>query len=359
MGERLSNPSNAQLAEALGLSREPVRSERANDLVVVGAGPGGLAAAVYAASGGLRTAILDAVAVGGQASTSARIENYLGFPAGISGAELAERARLQANKFNVRILVPQKAVRLAEADGLHEVELDSGEVLHARVLILAVGVQHRRLRIPRLEEFEGLGVAYATATARDQLRPGDAAAVVGGANSAGRMALALAEYGHHVNLIVRAHTLERSMAAYLRNRIALDPAIEVLLNHEVRELDGEGHLERVVVEDTASGGRRALQAGVMAVLVGAVPRTDWLTGEIDLDEEGYILTGPALGDVGTREPWLQLGRLPLMLEASKPGAFAVGDVRSGSTRMVAPAVGDGGMAVRLAAEHIAWLQSHA
>jgi thioredoxin reductase (NADPH) len=352
-GERIQNPTNAQLSEAVGLSRAFASPEGINDLVVVGGGPGGLAAAVYAASGGLRTVIVDAVAMGGQASTSARIENYLGFPAGVSGAELAERAGMQAKKFGVQLLVPREAVRLTQAGGAHVVELDVGEALNARAVILAVGVQYLRLPIPRLEEYEGVGVAYAIATAREQLRPGDAAAVVGGANSAGQMALALAEDGRQVELIVRADTLERSMAAYLRDRIALDPAIEVLLRHEVRGLEGQGHLERIVVDDTDTGRRRTLQVGAMVVLIGAVPRTDWLKDVLALDEDGYVLTGPALGEVGMREPWLALGRMPLMLETSTPGVFAVGDVRSGSTKMVAPAVGDGGMAVRLAAEHLA------
>ncbi len=298
--------------------------------------------------------VLDAVAVGGQASTSARIENYLGFPAGLSGAELAERAALQAKKFNVRILVPREAIGLTERDGLFEVELDDGEALTARVVILAVGIQYRRLPIPNLEEYEGLGVAYATATARQQLRPGDDAVVVGGANSAGQMALALAEDGRRVHLVVRGDALEKSMAAYLRNRIALDPQIEVHLAHEVRELAGDGHLEQVIVEDTATGGRRSLEAGVMVVLIGAGPRTQWLKNVVELDDEGFILTGPTLGpDVSRRDPWAELRRAPLLLETSKPGVFAVGDVRSGTTKMVAPAVGDNGMAVRLAAEHLA------
>jgi thioredoxin reductase (NADPH) len=302
----------------------------------------------------MRTVIVDAVAVGGQAATSARIENYLGFPAGLSGAELAERAALQAEKFDVRILVPREAVGLRERDGLHLVDLADGEVLTARVVILAMGVQYRRLAIAGLERYEGLGVAYATDTARRQLRTGDAAMVVGGANSAGQMALALAEDGRRVHLVVRGETLARTMAAYLRNRVALDPQIEVHLQTEVRELAGEGHLEQVVVEDTPTGRRQTLAVGVMVVLIGAAARTAWLAHAIDLDEDGFVLTGPALNPtLSGQDPWVKLGRAPLMLETSSPGVFAVGDVRSGSTRMVAPAVGDGGMAVRLAAEHLA------
>jgi thioredoxin reductase (NADPH) len=353
-GRRLTNPSNADLAAAVGLANGDTLPEGTSDLVVVGAGPGGLAAAVYGASAGMRTIILDAVAVGGQASTSARIENYLGFPAGLSGAELAERAALQAEKFNVRILVPRQATRLSELDGVHIVGLDDGEVLLARVVILAVGVQYRRLPIPELERYEGLGVAYAIDTARQQLRAGDSAVVVGGANSAGQMALALAEEAAHVHLIVRGATLEKTMAAYLRTRIELDPRVEVHVGHEVRRLGGDGHLESVTVEETATGQEDRIRAGVMAVLIGAGPRTDWLRGAIDLDAEGYVLTGPALDpQVSAHDPWPALGRQPLMLETSRPGVFAVGDVRSGSTKMVAPAVG---MAVRLAAQHLAAMQ---
>jgi len=353
-GRFLRNPSNAELAEALGLHQGAAADEETFDLVIVGAGPAGLAAAVYGAAGGMTTVVVDAVAVGGQAATSARIENYLGFPAGLSGAELAERGRIQAEKFDARILVPRRAVDLGERDGFHLVELDDGEAMLARSCILALGVQYRRLPIPRLADYEGRGVAYATDTALEQLRPGDDAVVVGGANSAGQAALALVENGHRVYLIVRADTLERSMTRYLRDRIAREPAIEVLLGHEVRELVGDGHVEQVTVEHVASAVQRRLTAGVLVVLIGAVPGTGWLAGKIALDSDGFVLTGPALGDrLRDREPWSQLDRDPFLLETSRPGIFAVGDVRSGSTKMVAPAAGEGGMAVRFAAEHLA------
>jgi thioredoxin reductase (NADPH) len=350
----LRNPSNAELADALGLPQAPIPSETTFDLIVVGAGPAGLAAGVYGASGGLSTVVLDAVAVGGQAATSARIENYLGFPAGISGAELAERGRIQADKFGVHFMIPRRAVGLAERDGFHQLDLDSGEQLLARGVILALGVQYRRLPIPGLGEYEGLGVSYATDSAREQLRPGDDAVVVGGANSAGQAALALAEDGRHVYLVVREDTLARTMAAYLRDRIAREPAVEVLLGHEVRGVEGDGHLERIVVEERASGTRRTLAAGALVVLIGASPHTDWLAGSVELDADGFVLTGPALGArLRDRGPWNRLARDPFLLETSVPGVFAVGDVRSGGTRMAAPAVGEGGMAVRFAAEHLA------
>jgi len=350
----LQNPGNAELAGSLRLRQEPIPSETTFDLVVVGAGPAGLAAGVYGASGGLSTVVLDAVAVGGQAATSARIENYLGFPAGISGAELAERSRIQADKFGVRFMIPRRAVGLVERDGFHRIQLDNGEELLARALIIALGVQYRRLPIPALADYEGLGVTYATDSAREQLRPGDDAVVVGGANSAGQAALALAEDGRRVYLVVRESTLARTMAAYLRERIANEAAVEVLLGHEVRAVEGEDQLERVTVEETGSGVRRTLRAGALVVLIGATPHTDWLPHEVALDADGFVLTGPALGNsLRDSEPWKQLDRDPYLLETSLPGVFAVGDVRSGGTRMAAPAVGEGGMAVRFAAEYLA------
>jgi thioredoxin reductase (NADPH) len=350
----LQHPTNAELADALGLHEAPVATETAFDLVIVGAGPAGLAAGVYGASGGLSTAVLDSVAVGGQAATSARIENYLGFPSGISGAELAERGRIQADKFGVHFLIPRRAVGLAERDGYQVIELDDGGELLARVVILALGVQYRRLSIPGLAEYEGLGVSYATDSAREQLRPNDDAVVVGGANSAGQAALALAEDGRHVYLVARDQSVTRTMAAYLRDRIAQQPAVEVLLGHEIRSVGGDDHLEQVEVQERPSGERRTLAAGALVVLIGATPHTDWLHGKIALDTDGFVLTGASLG-TGLRhqEPWQQLDRDPFPLETSTPGVFAVGDVRSGGTQMAAPAVGEGGMAVRLAAEHLA------
>jgi len=353
-GGVLHNPTNHELADAIGLGHCKLRGETTYDLVVVGAGPAGLAASVYGASSGMRTAVVDAVAVGGQAATSARIENYLGFPAGLSGAELAERARFQAEKFKADIMVPCRAVGLTERDGFHVVTLDGEGELHARSVILALGVQYRRLEVPRIAGYEGLGVAYGADSAREQLRPGDAAVVVGGANSAGQAALSLAEDGRHVHLVVRADGIERSMARYLRDRIAEDRRLDVLFGHEVREIGGEGHVERVTVENVRTGERRVLDAGAVVVLIGAEARTRWLTGEVALDEDGFVLTGPQLPQgAHDREPWEKLGREPFLLETSRPGVFAAGDIRSGSTKMVAPAVGEGGMAVRFVAEHLA------
>jgi len=350
----LVNPSDEEFGSAAGVHARSAATGRIYDVVVVGAGPAGLAASVYAAAGGLSTCLLDGVAVGGQAATSGRIENYLGFPAGVSGAELAERAQLQAQKFGVAISIPTRAIGLSERDGFHVVSLDGGEELQARVVVLALGVQYRQLPIDGLTDYQGAGVTYAVDVARGELAPGQAAVVVGGANSAGQAALTLAEDGHHVFLVVRAESLGAGMARYLRDRIDSDAEIDVLLGHEVRAVAGDGHLDQITVEETASGRQRTLSANAIVVLIGAQPRTEWLAGEIDLDEDGFILTGPRLGTgVGQREPWKTLEREPFLVETSRPGVFAVGDVRSGSTKMVAPATGDGGMAVRFAGQHLA------
>jgi thioredoxin reductase (NADPH) len=350
----LVNPTNSEFADAVGVGQRPLAAERTYDLVVVGGGPGGLAASVYAASGGLSTALLDAVALGGQAATSPRIENLLGFPAGVSGAELAARAQVQASKFGVEVMVPCGAVGLRERGGFHVVALEGGDELVAGCVILALGVQYRRLPIPRLADYEGAGVAYAADVARTQLAPGEAAVVVGGANSAGQAALTLAEEGHRVFLVVRGETLETGMSRYLRERIAHDPEVDVMLGHEVRALAGDGRVEHVTVEEARSGERRELDAGAMVVLIGAQPPTDWLAPELAVDDDGYILTGPALGHgIAHHEPWRALDRAPFLVETSRPGVFAIGDVRCGSTKMVAPATGDGGMAARFANEHLA------
>jgi thioredoxin reductase (NADPH) len=349
----LVNPTNEELAGATGLGAPQAVKGRTYDLAVIGAGPAGLAASVYGAAGGLSTILIDAVAVGGQAATSGRIENYLGFPAGISGAELAERSLLQADKFGVEVSVPHRAVGLGERDGFHAVALEGGEELLAGIVVLAMGVRYRRLPIEGVEEYEGKGVAYAVDVALAQAEPGQAAVVVGGANSAGQAALTLAEHGSRVFLVVRAKSLAAGMARYLRDRIARDAAVDVLLGHEVRGVAGGKHLEQVIVEETSSGERQTLAAGSMVVLIGAQPPTEWLAGEVALDDAGFILTGPQLGAfLAEREPWRTLGREPFLVETSRPGVFAVGDVRSGSTKMVAPAAGDGGMAVRFAGEHL-------
>jgi thioredoxin reductase (NADPH) len=311
------------------------------DLIVVGSGPAGLAAAVYGASEGLATVALDAVATGGQAGTSSRIENYLGFPSGISGGELADRAVIQAEKFGARLSVPSEARALERRDGHYTVHLDGEGELAGRSVLMTTGVHYRRLAIDRLDEFEGESVYYAATEAEALMCAGDPVAVVGGGNSAGQAALFLTRHVPEVRLVVRHGDLNQDMSRYLVDEVEHAPQIEVMSNTEVRELVGEdGTLEQLVVEDNQSGERRTVDARALFVFVGAEPRTQWLGGQLQLDDSGFILTG---GETAG-------GRL---LETSLPGVFAAGDVRSGAVKRVASAVGEGSMAVRLVHEYLA------
>jgi thioredoxin reductase (NADPH) len=344
----LRNPRPEDLAELTGI--RPSRSEvEVCDLAVVGAGPSGLAAAVYGASEGLSTVLLDHVATGGQAATTSRIENYLGFPAGISGGELAERAVVQAEKFGVRMAVPADAMTLeAGREGHHRLGLGGDDSLMARAVILACGAHYRRLPVPRLEEFEDTCVLYAATLVEAQLCAGDPVVVVGGGNSAGQASLFLADHAGAVRLVVREPALQ-DMSRYLADRILHDSRIELHLHTEVRELVGErGALEAVVVEDNRTGERRTLPARELAVFIGASPCTGWLGDVVALDGGGYVLTGPAAA--AREEPG---GAAPLLLETSVRGVFAAGDVRSGSVKRVASAVGEGAMAVRMVHERLA------
>jgi thioredoxin reductase (NADPH) len=352
----LRNPSNAELAAMIGLRTAPRDDAAVCDLLVVGAGPAGLAAAVYAASEGLHTIVLDAVAAGGQAATASRIEDYLGFPAGISGAELAERAVIQADKFGARTRVPVTATALHRADGRYIVRLDSsGAETVARAVVVATGARYRKLPVARLEEFEETSVFYAATQIEAQICDHDPVVVVGGGNSAGQAALFLADHAAKVRLVVRERTLDEFMSRYLADRILADPRIEILVHTEVRELLGDqGVLEAVVVEDTTTGERRSLEARELMVFIGAAPCTTWLAGAVALDSGEYIRTGAAAAQSGA-EAFAELGRAPLPLETSVPGVFAAGDVRSGSVPRVASAVGEGAMAVRLVHEHLGGL----
>jgi thioredoxin reductase (NADPH) len=353
----LRNPSNAELAAMIGL---PVPSDEPAtcDLLVVGAGPAGLAASVYGASEGLRTVVLDAVAAGGQAATSSRIENYLGFPAGISGAELAERAVVQVDKFGAHTRVPATATALDRDDGHYVVALDDGGRATARAVIVATGARYRRLAVPRLDEFEENSVFYAATAVEARICADDPVVVVGGGNSAGQAALFLADHARSVTMVVREHTLDEFMSSYLADRILADGRIEVMSHSEVRELLGErGVLEAVVVEDTRTGRRRRVKARELMVFIGARPCTEWLAGAVGLDSGGYVRTGPSAAERDA-EAFSEIGRAPLPMETSAPGVFAVGDVRSGAVRRVASAVGEGAMAVRLVHEHLSGLTTH-
>ncbi|MEA2361162.1 MAG: thioredoxin reductase [Thermoleophilaceae bacterium] len=339
----LRNPSTSELASLLGLRRAAPESTLC-DLLVVGAGPAGLAAAVYGASEGLVTVAVDAIATGGQAGTSSRIENYLGFPAGISGAELAERAAIQARKFGAQISVPAEAVALEERDGHHAVRLGEGEAVAGRTVLIATGVHYRRLPVPRLEEFEGISVYYAATWMEVQLCRGDPVAVVGGGNSAGQATLFLAQHTPLTRLIVREADLAEHMSRYLVDRIERTENVEVLLHTEVRELVGERTLEALVVEDVLDGERRQVEARAMFVFIGAEPHTAWLGGQVALDERGYVLTGPEAARAAAGDG-RATGHDPVLLETSHPGILAAGDVRCGSTKRVASAVGEGSVAI--------------
>jgi thioredoxin reductase (NADPH) len=336
----LRNPSNAELAKAIGL-RRPIAPGELADLVIVGAGPGGLAAAVYAASDGLSTILLDAVATGGQAATSPRIENYLGFPSGVSGGELAERAVVQAAKFGARMTVPAEAVGLDVGHGHHVVRLDDGTEIEAKAVVVSTGVHYRKLPLPDQDGYEGTSIYYAATQVEANACAGDPVVVVGGGNSAGQAAVFLAGHAATVHLVVRAGDLAKGMSRYLVDLIEKDRGIEVHLHTEVRALCGRpGSLEAVVAEDNTTGQRQKVPALAMFVFIGADPHTSWLAGTVGLDDHGFVLTGD---DAGAAR----------LLETTRAGVFAAGDVRHGSTKRVAAAVGEGAIAVRLVHDHLA------
>ena len=345
----LRDPSNAEVAEMLGLGARGAPPPLC-DLVVVGGGPAGLSAALYGASEGLDTQAIDAVAFGGQASTSARIENYLGFPTGISGSELTARASLQAKRFGARLMVPAEATALSRENGHFSIELNTGEVVNGRTLIVATGARYRRLPVPRLEEFDGVGVYYAATQSEAQRCVGDPVLVVGGGNSAGQAAMFMSQHAATCRLMIRGGDLGKSMSRYLVDEIGNNDRVEVVTHHEVVELKGDQELEGVVVRDTRSGEHKELPVKALFVFIGASPHTEWLRGHVALDEHGFVLTGTDLGDE-------QLsgfnGQRPYFLETSQAGIFAVGDVHSGSIKRVASAVGEGSMAVRLVHQRLA------
>jgi thioredoxin reductase (NADPH) len=337
----LRNPSAEELARVVGLKSPSMPANDTWDLIIAGAGPSGLAAAVYGASEGLTTVVVDAIAVGGQAGTTMRIENYLGFPAGISGIELAARANIQASKFGARITVPADAASLKLEDGHHVVGLGDGTELAGRSVVIATGARYRRLPVPQLDQFESVSVFYEATLMEALVCMGDPVAVVGGGNSAGQAALFLARHAAPVRLLLRGGDLRKDMSRYLADRIEASDTIDVILHTEVRELvgDDDGALDALVVEDTESGERRSLDAKALFVFIGAEPCTPWLAGEIALDPKGFVLTGT---DAGSGS----------LLETSRPGVLAVGDVRRGSIKGEASAVGEGSMAVRLVHEHL-------
>jgi thioredoxin reductase (NADPH) len=348
----LRNPTNAELARKIGF-KTPEPPDAVVDLLVVGAGPSGLAAAVYGASEGLDTVAIDAIATGGQAGTASRIENYLGFPSGISGAELAERATLQAEKFGARIAVPAEAVAFRRENGHYVVGLDDCDEIAARTVVVATGVRYRKLAVPDLEPYEGTSVFYAATLAEARVCRNDPVVVVGGGNAAGQATVFLSRYAAEVRLVVREDDPAMSMSRYLADRIERTANVELITNAEVRDVVGNGALHAVVVEDGRTGERRTLPGRALFVFIGAEPHTGWLGDGVALDESGYVLTGDAAARaVAESGEWDGVERTPLLLETSLPGVFAVGDVRRGSIKRVASAVGEGAMAVRLVHEHL-------
>lgn len=352
----LRNPSIQELANCLGLTGE-IDRKHVRDLVIVGAGPAGLAAAVYAGSEGLDVLVIETQAPGGQAGCSSKIENYLGFPTGVSGQELAARATTQAQKFGAAMMIARSVVRLNCAARPYEVVLDTGEPLPARTIVIATGAQYNKPRLDNLERFEGQGVYYGATYIEAQLCEAEEVAVVGGGNSAGQAAVFLSQTASKVHMLVRSGELSSSMSRYLIQRLTENPRIELHLDSEITALEGGEHLEHVVWSDRKTGEATRRRIQHIFVMTGASPRTDWLRGCVALDEKGFILTGRDLDEhVATgRNPRWPLARPPQMLETSLPGVFAVGDVRSGNVKRVASAVGEGAISVHLVHRAIAEL----
>jgi thioredoxin reductase (NADPH) len=342
----LRNPSNQKLADEVGIHQSLERT--VYDLLVVGAGPAGLAAAVYGASEGLRTAVLDSVGPGGQAGSSMRIENYLGFPTGLTGAELTDRATLQANKFGAHLSIPTPATRLSFENGYAILDADGSEPLTTKCLLIATGAQYRRLDVEGFERFEGTGVYYAATPAEALLCRGCPVIVVGGGNSAGQAAVFLAEYANRVLLLIRGDDLNKNMSSYLVQRIEQTHNIELLTNTTIRRMTGNSHLEAIEIVNSHNGQRRTIETPAVFSFIGATPRTDWLPAEIERDSKGFVRTGYA---VAQSTHW-SVTRSPYLLETSHPGVFAAGDVRSGSVKRVASAVGEGAMSVQFVHEYL-------
>jgi thioredoxin reductase (NADPH) len=344
-GDYLVDPSMGELAARVGLSTTPTTDFY--DVVIVGGGPAGLGAAVYAASEGLRTVLVERQATGGQAGQSSRIENYLGFPDGVTGAQLTDRARRQAHKFGAEILTTRDVVGLDVRGSARVVRFaDGGEVV-AHAVLLATGISYRKLDVPGADALTGRGVFYGSAATEAPACSGEDIYIVGAANSAGQAAVFLARHARRVTLLVRADSLEPSMSYYLIRQIDEIPNVDVRLSTEVIEVHGGGHLEELTLCNNRAGTQETARAGYLFVFIGAEPRTEWLEGVVTRDARGFVLTGPDLLVAGGRPQGWDLDRDPYYLEASAPGVFAAGDVRANSVKRVASAVGEGAMAIQL------------
>jgi thioredoxin reductase (NADPH) len=348
----LVDPSNAELAAAYGVRTELEEEAREVDVIVIGAGPSGLAASVYASSEGLRTLTVERESIGGQAGASSLIRNYLGFSRGVSGAELAQRAYQQAWVFGTSFLLMREVTELRPEDHRYVAALSDGSEARARAVVLAMGVIYRRLPIPSLERLLGAGVFYGAAVSEAQALSGEDVFVVGGGNSAGQAAMHLCRYCRRVTLLVRGPDLADSMSPYLCDQLDVANNVEVRLNAEVVEANGETRLESVSVRDNLTGDVRTMPARGLFIMIGARPRTDWLPNSLGRDDWGFVLTGPDLVEDDPERPWA-LRRPPKMLETSLPGVFAVGDVRHRSVKRVASAAGEGSVVIEQVHDHLA------
>jgi len=344
-GEPLIEPSDAELASRVGLATTP--SKDFCDLIVIGGGPAALGAAVYGASEGLRTVLVERTATGGQAGQSSRIENYLGFPDGVSGAQLTDRARRQAAKFGAEVLTTRDVTALDVCGSARRVRFADGATIDAHTVILATGVSYRQLEAPGLADLTGRGVYYGSALTEASACLGQDVYIVGGANSAGQAAMYLSRHAKSVTLLIRGASLERSMSYYLIKQIADVPNISVRTCTEVVEAAGDDHLESLTLRDNASGETETVSAQLLFLFIGAAPLTGWLDGVVVRDSAGFVVAGPDLSVGGERPRGWELDRMPYHLETSVPGVFVAGDARSESAKRVASAVGEGALAVML------------
>jgi thioredoxin reductase (NADPH) len=351
----LRSPSIRQVADCLGFNVS-IDNTHVRDLIIVGAGPAGLAAAVYAASEGLNVLMVEGQAPGGQAGSSSKIENYLGFPTGVSGEELAARATTQAQKFGANMMIARSVVRIRCDSRPYQVELDTGELLSTRAIVIATGAQYNKPRLANLDKFEGEGIYYGATHLESQWCEGEQVVVVGGANSAGQAAVFLSQTAHHVHMLVRAEELSGTMSRYLIQRLTENPCIQMHFNTEIVALEGGASLERVVWQDKKTGEISTHPIQHVFLMTGALPRTEWLRGCVALDDRGFILTGADLDTAVPNEntKW-PLARAPQMLETSLPGVFAVGDARAGNVKRVASAVGEGAISVHMVHQTLAEL----
>ncbi|UFP94266.1 FAD-dependent oxidoreductase [Gloeobacter morelensis] len=349
-GSRLAQPTNAEIAQKLGLR---TRAERPfYDLMIVGGGPAGLAAAVYGASEGLSTVIVERQAPGGQAGSSSRIENYLGFPVGLSGADLARRAVAQARRFGVEILSPQEATSIRIEPPYRVVTLADSSEVSCHALLIATGVSYRKLEVPGAEALTGAGVYYGAAQTEALACSNEDVFIVGGANSAGQAAVYFARYARQVTMLVRGESLTASMSQYLIEQIAQTENIAVRSRTRVTAVKGESNLEAITVHDAATGETQTLSANSLFIFIGAAPNTDWLAGVVERDERGFILAGPELVRERRRPRGWTLDRDPFLLETSVPGIFVAGDVRCKSVKRVASGVGEGSIAVQFIHQYL-------